>query len=198
MWQSFFFRFGEKRVLRGMSVAVWVLSSPDQRGLLFEKMESALRLIEKLAPDKFRALQRDVRSILVAGVPTFRGRYVQKLRMIELYHEYVLKVQTVPESLACTLIHEAQHARLFRLGFGYDEPIRERIEKLCIRAQRNFARLLPNGDDLVAEAEAWLAADLEPIFSNKSRRQADLRALRELARISHTAHGLRGAVPPTG
>ena len=93
--------------------------------------------------------------------------------------KYVLDAQTTPASLACLLIHEAQHARLRRLGFGYDETIRNRIEKLCYRAQRNFARLLPNGGALVAEAEALMEADSE-FFSNESHRRRDIKALREL------------------
>jgi hypothetical protein len=99
--------------------------------------------------------------------------------MVELYQEHVLDAQTTPASLACLLIHEAQHARLRRLGFGYDETVRHRIEKLCYRAQRNFARLLPNGDALVAEAETRMEADPE-FYSNESHRRRDMKALREL------------------
>lgn len=154
-------------------------STPQEKTLVFDKLHSALALIDKYAPGKFKALQMDVRLILVAGVPTARGSYIHKLRMIELYQEYVLNTQTTPESLASLLIHEAQHARLRRLGFGYDETIRSRIEKLCYRAQRNFARLLPNNHALVAEAEARMDADPE-FLSNESHRRRDMEALREL------------------
>ena len=180
MWQRLFFRFGAKRTFRRLKVAVWALSTSEETALAFDKLDSALRLIEKYAPEKSRTLQVDVRSILVAGLPTFRACYIHKLRMVELYQGYVLDVQTTPESLACSLIHEAQHARLYRLEFGYDESIRGRIERLCFRAERNFARLLPKGDGLVAEAEAWMNADPESVFSDESLRRSKIEALREL------------------
>jgi hypothetical protein len=180
MWQRLIFRFRAKRTLHRLSVAVALLSTSKQRALAFDKLDSALGLIQKYAPGKFRALQTDVRSILVAGLPTFRGRYHHKHRMIELELDYVLDAQTTTESLAWTLIHEAQHARLRRLGFGYDEPIRARIERLCFRAQRNFARQLPKGEKLIAEAETWMEADLEAVFSTEARKQANLKALEDL------------------
>jgi hypothetical protein len=148
--------------------------------LAFEKLERALGLIGQYAPAKLEAMQSDVESILVAGDPSVSGYYIPKLRMMELNVDHVLDEQTTAEALACTLIHEAQHARLWRLGFGYKEAMRARIEKLCIRAERNFARLLPDGGELVAAAETWLAADLEFTFSIEGRRQAQLKALEEL------------------
>ncbi len=177
--RRFFFCFGAKRTLHDLRVAVWMPSTSQEKALVLDKLDSALALIDKYTPKKFKVLQMDVRFILVAGVPTARGSYIHKLRMVELYQEYVLDAQTTPTSLACLLIHEAQHARLRRLGFGYDETIRNRIEKICYRAQRNFARLLPNSNALVAEAEAQMEADPE-FFSNESHRRRDMKALRDL------------------
>lgn len=146
----------------------------------FQKLDTALALIRRHAPAKLRVLQMDLDSILVAGLPDYRAIYVHKMRMVEFYHRYLLDPDTTPETLACVLIHEAQHARLFRLGFGYEEPIRGRIERLCFRAERNFARLLPAGEDLIAEADSMIAAEPDSIFSDEARRQAKLEALREL------------------
>jgi hypothetical protein len=174
------FRFSAKRQLRRLRVGVWALSSRREKFRAFEKLERALGVIEQYAPAKLEALQSDVETILVAGEPTIRGRYIHKLRMVELYDDYVLDQQKSPEALACTLIHEAQHARLRRLGFGYEEPIRGRIENLCFRAQRNFARLLPDGGELIDDAEAWMAADPELNFSNEAKRRTKLKALSDL------------------
>lgn len=180
MLRRLLFRFSEKRELHRLPVAVWMLSTSKDRALAFDKLDAALRLIERHAPRKLKALQKDLRSILVAGAPSFWGCYIHKLRMIELYFDYVLDDQTPPASIASTLIHEAQHARLWRLGFGYDEPIRARIERLCFRAERNFARLIPEGEASVARAEAWIEANLEPVFSIEGRRQSNLKALKKL------------------
>jgi hypothetical protein len=179
MFERLILRSSEKQRLHGLPVAVWVLV-PFERRIAFRKLESALRLIEQLAPEKLGAMQNDIHTILVEGLPTYRGCYVHRLRLIELETGYVFDVKTTPESIACVLVHEAQHARLWRLGFGYDEPIRARIEGLCYRAQRNFARLLPNGEDLAAEAESCMSADLDSFFSNESFRQRHLMALKEL------------------
>ena len=100
--------------------------------------------------------------------------------MIELFDDYVVDSETTAEKLACTLVHEAQHARLFRLGFGYQPEIRGRIERLCFRAERNFARALPDQSELVTRAEQWMEADAEQHFSTEARREAGFRALREL------------------
>lgn len=180
MRRRLLFRFSDKRELHRLPVAVWMLTTSEEKALAFDRLGSALGLIERYAPTKLQALQEDVRSILVAGHPGIWGCYVHKLRMIELYSDYVLDDRTTPESIASTLVHEAQHARLYRLGFGYDEPIRARIERLCFRAERNFARLLPKGEESVARAEALIEADLEPIFSAEGRRQANLEALAKL------------------
>lgn len=179
-FSRFFFRFGARRRLHDLEVAVWLLRTSDEQAIAFDKLESALSLIEEYAPARFQDLQRDLDSILVAGAPNYRATYIHKLRRAEFYEGYLLDPVTTPASLACTLIHEAQHARLFRLGFGYDEPIRGRIERICFRVQRNFALLLPAGEELVAEAEAMLAADLEFMNSHEARTQGRLKALGKL------------------
>lgn len=180
MLQRLLFRFSEKRELHRLPVAAWMLLTSEEKALAFDRLGAALGLIERYAPRKLKALQKDVRAILVAGHPGIWGCYVHKLRMIELYSDYVLDDRTTPESIASTLIHEAQHARLWRLGFGYDEPIRARIERLCFRAERNFSRMVPGGEESVARAEAWIESDLEPVFSIEGRMQANLDGLANL------------------
>ncbi len=48
-------------------------------------------------------------------------------------------------------MHEATHARLLRVGIGYDRPIRKRVEEACNRREIAFARRLWNGQALVGE-----------------------------------------------
>ena len=88
--QRFFFRFGEKRKFHRLTIAVWILSKRKEKYLAFERIELAFGIIQQYAPEKLRALQNDLDSILVAGDPTYRGRYHHKLRMVELYHDYVV------------------------------------------------------------------------------------------------------------
>ncbi len=162
-----------------MAVGVWPFVSQSERATVFEKVDIALKLIREKVPCRFREFESDVRCIL-AGTPTFLGQFINELKMIELYDAYATDTETTAEKLACTLVHEAQHARLFRLGFGYEQDMRGRIERLCFRAERNFAKLLPDEDELIEQAEAWMEADAEAHFSSEARREADFRALREL------------------
>lgn len=180
MFQKLALRFSEKREIKGLPVAVFRLCTREERAEAFEKVEAALALIEGFAPLKLDAMRQDLRSVLVAGDASAWGYYVRKLKMIELFAHYVLDEETTPESIASTLIHEAQHARLWRLGFRYDEPIRGRIERLCFQAERSFARRIPDGAAQFERAEAWMAADPELHFSNDARSNANLKVLEEL------------------
>ena len=159
-------RFGTKRRLRGLAVAVWAIN-PGECEAIFDKLDGALGLIESHAPDKFRNLRKDVTSILVAGSGSASGLYIPQLRVIEIYHKDVL--DETAGWVATLLIHEAQHARLFRLGFGYQEAIRGRIERICHQAEKNFALRLPDGDELVSVADDRLREDLEFIHSSEGR-----------------------------
>ena len=152
----------------------------SERTRALEKLEGALKLIENLKRREIEALRSDVCCILVAGNQTFRGQFLDELRMVELHDDYVCAEETTIEGLACTLVHEAQHARLFRLGFDYAPRNRGRIERICFRAERNFAKLLPGGDELVARANEWMQSAAEGHFSPRARMEANLRALREL------------------
>lgn len=178
LFQRFFYRFGTKRTLHDVTVAIWMLSSSEEKALAFDRLEMALGLVKKYAPAVFTTLQGDLRSILVAGDPTYEGFYIHDLGMVQLDDKFVLDKATTPNDLACYLVHEAQHARLRRLGFGYEAHIRARIERICIRAQRNLARLLPDGEELVAHAEAWMNADLEAHYSTDSFIQRNVDGLK--------------------
>ena len=132
-WQRFWYRFSYRSELCGISVGIWAPAPKTERALALEKTEAALRLIRARTPRGYSALKSDVQSILVAGNPTFRGQFLSELRMVELYDDDTTDSETSVEELACTLVHEAQHARLFRLGFEYEESLRGRIERICFR-----------------------------------------------------------------
>ena len=53
------------------------------------------------------------------------------------------------------IVHEATHARLRR--FGYPESQRQRIEKICMRRELAFTKLLPTGGSL----SKWVSHQLE-------------------------------------
>lgn len=59
------------------------------------------------------------------------------------------------EEIALTIVHEACHARLARWGIGYPEPLRFRVEQMCVRREIAFARRLVAHD---ASAEGLVAS----------------------------------------
>ena len=161
-------RFGTKRQLRGLAVTVWA-RSPEECEAIFDNLDAALGLIQTHAPVRFQDLRKDAAHILVAGERSRSGSYIPQLRVIELYHKDVLDWS--PSWVACLVIHEAQHARLFRLGFDYTVPRRGRIERICIQAEKNFALRLPDGEEMASDADDRLREDLDFIHSTEGWRR---------------------------
>ncbi len=169
--------FSRTHLICGVQCSIWPVASKSEQVIAKEKLECALVLIKKYTPVKFSDLVKDVSGVLVAGIPTFHGQYIKDLKLIELYDEFVIDPNTTAEELASTLIHEAQHGRLFRLGYGYDEGIRGRIEALCFRSERLFGSRIPNGIKIVENADVWLSGNYDERFTNKGNREAHLNAL---------------------
>lgn len=166
--QRFWFRFATKRRLHGVAVGVNFFTSDDEERRAFERVEDALRLIGKFAPRRLSEIQSDVASIFVSPFPSSGGCFIRQNDMVLIDDAYAVDEETTSEAIACLLVHEAQHARLFRLGFDYEEPVRGRIERICHRAERNFARLLPDSEWLVEHAEEWMEATLKHDHSTKT------------------------------
>lgn len=164
--KRFVFRFAAKRKLQGIVVGTNPLTLDEEEHLAFEQIETALRLIAEYAPKTLKQIQTDVDSIFISPYPGNAACFLLENNMVLIDDEFVIDDTTSSEAIACVLVHEAQHARLFRLGFGYDEPIRGRIERICHRAERNFARLLPNGEWLVEDAEKSMETALKRSHSN--------------------------------
>lgn len=172
---SYFFRGADKKTICGI-----VVGTLSDTGIVFDKVEKALRLIESYNAKRFAQMQRDIKFIFVFRHPTTRGQWHQDLQMCELDDNFVLAVETSVAEIASVIVHEATHARLMRLGFGYEEPKRLRIEHICFDAQRAFVRRLPNSDELleeIAATESYYGTDR---YSDAGRRNETLEGLRML------------------
>lgn len=152
----------------------------DHQTIIFDRVEKALRLIQSYDGKRFAQIQRYIKTIFVFGDPTAYGHWHQELQMCELQENFVRAETTSIAQIASAIVHEATHARLMRLGFGYEEPKRLRIERICFGAERGFARRLPDGEELVKEVEESQAYYGEAHFSDAGRREADLEGLRML------------------
>jgi hypothetical protein len=135
-------RFAKRYSISDIDVRVFPLNNEQTAGVI-HKVETALKLIEKCDPRRWRYLVRDVKRILIAGAPDFSGCWHNDFALCELYNEFVIAGETTAAILAATIVHEAMHARLYRWGFGYSEAIYLRVERVCVRATIAFARRLP-------------------------------------------------------
>jgi hypothetical protein len=169
-----------RRTICGISVGVSFFCDSNELAEAIAKLESALCLVRDYAPVRFAQVQRDLRCIFVMGLPTYYGRYIRSLGMCQLYDRYVLAAGTTPSLLASTIVHEAQHARLARLGFAFEEPRKERIERLCFLASRNLGLRIPDGSDVVQEVDARLNSGERLAHSEASDLRARLAALDKL------------------
>jgi len=108
------------------------------------------------------------------------GRYIRQIKLIEISDQYALNSDTTVELLASIIVHEAQHARLHRIGIGFEEESRNRVERICFTAEKVFGLRIPNGEMVIEDANYLLNCDLDGEWSDAAIREAQLKALDEL------------------
>jgi hypothetical protein len=152
-------------------------AKPDRGSATINRLHSPLR---------FRYLQRDIQRIWITLIPS-RGAFVHGFGMCVIDFDYAIDSDTTSVELALTLVHEGTHARLRRWGFRYDETIRARIERICIRNELAVARRFPDSGDLVEMKEGRLAWE-DKEWSDETLDREDVEYLRGLgwaARLTH-------------
>ena len=125
----------------------------------FDRIAAGLELLACYQPPILARLRRDAQGILVweteSGSGVASWHYGVKLIIVDA--RFLFDQKTTPAKIAATLVHEATHARLDR--FGYPPEKRARIEGLCFRRERAFARRLPDSHELVEEIDRQLQRD---------------------------------------
>ncbi len=89
--------------------------------------------------------------------------------------DYALRHGTL--DLAMMIVHEATHARLWRIGCRYDEPNRERVERICVDAEIAFAAKVPGSEEAVARSRQLLETQWWTHAEHVNRSRRELRAL---------------------
>lgn len=106
-------------------------------------------------------------------VPHGAGCYLHSLNACLLDERIVNSDTTTVEWIASAIVHEATHARLEKLGVPYDEALRQRIERICVRRERDFAGHL-SGADALQEGIMWrlhrCSEDCRPIPTKRCGR----------------------------
>ncbi|MGX9142716.1 hypothetical protein [Mesorhizobium sp. 128a] len=105
-----------------------------------DKIVEALGLIKNFDPIRYTHLRRDVGQILVTTLPASVAQWGESLKACELDERYLTREGTTPAHIASTIVHEATHARLMRCGIGYEETLRDRVERVAC-AERSLSQL---------------------------------------------------------
>lgn len=117
-----------RRELHGLEVA-YVEMSAEAIGQASVALEGAFSLLARQGK-AFQFVRGAFSRLVVGPWRPYRAGYDVKTRWC------IVDWGATPPSeleLACLLVHEATHSRLVRMGFGYGENERVRIERACIR-----------------------------------------------------------------
>lgn len=138
----------KSRVIDGLWIGSAQSDDPERA---LQRVEAALRLIEQSAPLHYRRIKTSLSRISVQLVPLGAGCYLHSLNACLLDERVVARETTTVEWIASAIVHEATHARLENWGIRYDEAVRLRIERICVRRELDFARHLSGVDALQEE-----------------------------------------------
>jgi hypothetical protein len=169
--------------IRGLPVLVLNTRPDIATDDVLRRLDESLGLIERYVPHHFRRLARDFSRILVQRYAC-RGAYIpdQCTCLVEL--TFTVNPDFSAAQIAATILHEAMHARLHRLGFPLEMTDRARQERFCRRAEIEFGQAVPGGAPIVNRArESLVAPDdqvaplIDPGLAAKRVAQADREAL---------------------
>ena len=131
-----------KKRYANLNLYAFERSLQDFVPLWLEKVRRSLALIKRTSPNTAARLYRDVKRILVWEIEG--PAYLSRVDAIRLNGPSLLRQDA--SSLALTIVHEATHARIAGRGIKYTGTQRGRHERLCVKAEVNFARKLPDGE----------------------------------------------------
>lgn len=167
------------RHLDGIWIGCWRGRPED-----LTRVEGALLLIKQHSPQDYARITHELERVWVHLLPYGLGEYNASLKACLLDERYVADPATSIEQIACTIVHEATHARLERYGIGYREELRAKIEAICFRRELAFAVRLPDSAELqqgIARCLEWYQANPDQ-FSDSHIRESDSAGVMESLR----------------
>lgn len=169
--------------VRGLPVVVDNTRPDIATDEVLRRLDEAMGLIEQYTPHHFRKLPYCFDFILVERYAC-RGAYFPDRRACMVELTFTVNRDFSPAQIAATILHEAMHARLHRLGFPLEMADRARQERFCRRAEIEFGRAVPGGEPIVERAMAALqtsdeevAPHVDPALAAKRVEQVDRDAL---------------------
>jgi ankyrin repeat protein len=178
--------FSKQHTIEGVEVGM--LAVPEKHSTIaFRRIHKALQLIAQYDPSKFRRLRRDVRRIQVTSLLGTTGMFSEAARTCFLDGKILYGDKSSVTAVACTIVHEATHARQFSVGFCYSEADRLRIERACVRAEVSFVRSIPGEDSTAWAEEKKLGALDAGLLSNAAMAERQVRTIQEDIRVGWLA-----------
>jgi hypothetical protein len=175
--------------VHGLPVAVLNTRPDIETSAVLQRLEAVLELIQTYQPRRYRLLKRDLAGFVVQRYAC-RGAYLPPSHTCLVELTFLANAGFSDAQIAASIVHEATHARLHRLGLALTSAEAERV---CRRAEIALGRAVPNGDAVIARAEESLAladSDVAPEVD------WDL-ARRRVAAVDREALSVPGAVTPT-
>jgi hypothetical protein len=178
----FMIRWSEVRRIEGLEVRVF-----EDRAVasgLFDQIGTALQLIRTTDPRRYARICRDLKRVLLTLASG--GQYLPRLETCRIGIDYVTRGSSL--EVAMMIVHEATHARLWRAGFRYEAADRERIERICVRAETAFAARIPGSAVAIARTTQLLDSEWWTREEHQRRSYVELRTLgcpQWLVRILH-------------
>lgn len=120
--------FSKSRVIDGLWIGSAYSDDPERA---LQRVEAALRLIERFSPLHYRRIKSSLARIWVQLVPHGAGCYLHSSNACLLDERVVASETTTIEWIASAIVHEATHARIEKWGVRYDEAVRPRIERIA-------------------------------------------------------------------
>jgi hypothetical protein len=181
LFNRFLFSVSRKHLRKDIQVAMLFSTKNENHRIAFSKIDEALNLISQFDPIRYRQIRRDVIKIWVSATPPYYAEWLGELQTCIIDREYIGRADVSSAEVATTIVHEATHARLDRAKIKYTQDVRNRVERICVSSEIAFAKRLPNGEQLIKNAEARLQIP-ETFWTNAEFQQRNLDALGELAK----------------
>ena len=170
--------FTRAQPLDGVKVHFLFVTS-EERAIALQRLTETAELLKVPGARPRGAWGAYIKRLIVWSTNIYLANWYDPLRTCNIDVKFLVNPATSIPEIAATLLHEAQHARLYRLGVRYRPGIWERTEALCLRAEIAFLETLP-GVEAATQRRRELKADIPRWWDPKQRLDRGLADLRTL------------------
>ena len=170
--------FSRQRTVSGVSVR-FLFVTPEDRELALQRLADAVRLLTDSQPRPRPVWRGYIKRVFVWPTGMDNANWYDPLRLCTVDVGFLVNPNTAIRHIAATLVHEAQHARVCRLGARYTPATRARTENLCLQAEIDFLETVPGSESSIHRLRQ-LQADIPRFWDAKQRLDRGLTDLREL------------------